>query len=40
MEKFAAIFMAAVIAFTIGACAQGKTGDPNPDNGAAVEQSV
>ncbi len=36
MKKLAAIFAAAVMVFTIGACVQGKASDPQSNGSAAV----
>ena len=40
MRKFAALFTAAVMVITIGACINGQTSSPDADEPAAVTQSV
>ena len=40
MSKFAALFAAAVMVITIGACVNGQTSEPETDRPAAVTQSM
>ena len=40
MRKFAALFTAAVMVITIGACINGQTSTTDPSEPAAVTQSV
>ena len=40
MKRFAALFAAVVMIFTIGACVNGQASNPDSDENTAVVQSV